>query len=114
MRIGEFRGAALPSASRNDPPAEQGTVQVGHFWDMSESDEEAGQDKLRSAVEWGIFHRFPRPPGRRGSLLNLKPSLGNGFFEREGASPSITVCPDAGNMPAWMADLPPESFDEIG
>lgn len=88
-------------------------MHAGHFWDMPDADEEAGQDKLRSAVEWGIFHRFPRSNGGPSALLNLKPSLRNAYFERIGASPTITVCPDGGNIAAWIASLPAGAFDEI-
>ncbi|HKP95133.1 MAG TPA: hypothetical protein VJ385_05185 [Fibrobacteria bacterium] len=102
MRIGDFqRGRAKIPESGADI----------RFRDTPEAELEAGQDRLRSAVEWGIYRRF-RKDGA-GTLLNLKPACREGFFSPDGGPAQITTIPGDADPAAWVRGLPPESFDAV-
>lgn len=118
MRIGEFKNRqafpAAPGATIVPGLSAAAAVEPAdiRFRDLPIADSEAGQDKLRSAVEWGVLHR--RLQGRNiGPLLNLKRACPEGFFPRGQSAPGITGMPDDTDPEAWIRTLPQASFDVI-
>ncbi len=99
MRIGDY-------SKRTAPYSEE-------FWDRPEAAEDAGQDKLRAAVEWGIYRKFSRLNPRDHSLLNLKRSLVDGFFSHDGKIPAMRECPDPPFPESWLAGIGSGSIAEI-
>ncbi|MEO7423543.1 MAG: hypothetical protein ABI036_00045, partial [Fibrobacteria bacterium] len=82
------------------------------YRDLFEADAEAGQEKLRSAVEWGLYRKHCAGRGS-GSLLNLKPACSEGFFQGAGQSLKITSYPGVSDPLGWLRSLPADSFDAI-
>jgi hypothetical protein len=112
MRIGDFQmrtegrgpdsgsGSATRSAQEPvEPPLQAGPG----FWDSPAAAEEAGQDKLRSAVEWGLFHRHAENLSPSRPLLNLKPSASDAFFLRGNAGVPRCVAPDLSSIESAFA-----------
>lgn len=98
----------LPT-SASPVPAAAPAPENAHGGDVPLADGEAGQDKLRSAVEWGIYRSFPS--GNR--LVNLKPSLAGDAFGPSGAALEVMAPPEEAEPGKWLETQPAASCDGI-